>query len=78
MIIFHVHHIVRGTCHPHEFRAYCLVEVGSLLHLHMGPTVQSAGRDPDPVDVPSSQEAIKAEDEDRSGWARRRGRAGVR
>lgn len=78
MIIFHLHLKVCGTCHSRDFLAHRLVEAEALRHLHMGLAVLSEGTDPDPVDMPPSQEAIKAEDEDRSGWARRRGRAGVR
>lgn len=64
-------HIVRGACHPHDkHHAHCLVEVGALLHLHLGPTVQSEDADPDPVDVAPSQEAIEAEGDDRSGSER--------
>lgn len=46
-----------------------LVEVNALLHLHMGLAVRSEGTDPEPVDIPPSQEAVKAEDEELSGRA---------
>lgn len=59
------------------FLAQRLVEVKALLHFPTGLAVQSEGAEPDPVDILPSQEAIKAADEDRSGWARLRGRAEV-